>query len=416
MNITSVKTILCSAPHRDAHMPSRTMRSAAFILISTDSGHTGIGETYAGYFVPEQVPAAVEFYAPILVGQSPLDTDALYRRMFVCGKFWARVGFGSIVLSGIEMALLDLKGKVLGVPAYELLGGRCHESIPSYATGGPSSWPEDKLEAKVACYLGLGFNRVKLGAGRHIDGCGAILPGRTAGEAADLEVAKVEFLGRKFGKNFPILMDGHMDNLGEEDRVWDEGMAAAVLQALENYPVDFFEEPLPYTNKKSYRSLRGRTRITVAGGECLTSLEEWRDWLDEEPFGLAQLDASFMGGLANFTKIARLCEVRDIPIATHAWSATVGVAGNLHAAFACRNTRFVEMAAYCPDDPSRNSHLHSPLMTELWIVPPSLENGRLRLADTPGLGVHLPEGFAERYPFVPGTGEFNAVTGKLPEN
>lgn len=415
MKITSVKTILCSAPSRDIHMPSRTMRSAAFIVITTDSGHEGVGETYAGYFVPEQVPEIVEFYAPILVGQSPLDLDTLYRRLFVCGKFWARVGLGSIVLSGIEMALLDLKGKILGVPAYELLGGRCHESLPTYATGGPSSWPKDKLEAKVACYLDLGFTRVKLGAGRHEAGSAAMLPGRTAAEAVAIEVEKAEFLQSRFGRDFHLLLDGHMDNLGEADHVWDEGMAATVLQALEAFPVDFFEEPLPYTNKKAYRSLRRRTRIPVAGGECLTSLEEWRDWLDEEPFGLAQLDASFMGGLTNFIKIARLCELRDIPIATHAWSAAMGVAGNLHAAFACRNTRLVEMAALNPNDPAKNTHFHSPLLTELWLEPPVLENGRLRLSDTPGLGVHLPKGFAERHPFVKGTGEFNSVTGKVLE-
>ncbi len=71
-----------------------------------------------------------------MIGQSPLDVDALCRRMFIAGKFWARVGLGSIVLSGIESALLDLKGKALGVPVYELLGGRCHDTLPCYATGG----------------------------------------------------------------------------------------------------------------------------------------------------------------------------------------------------------------------------------------------------------------------------------------
>ncbi len=389
------------------------MRSAAFIVIKTDCGHVGIGETYAGYFVPEMVPEIVAFYEPVLVGASPLDLDVLYRRMFVAGKFWARVGLGSIVLSGIEMALLDLKGKVLGVPVYELLGGRCHEWLPCYATGGPSNWPVDLLEAKVTCYMGLGFNRVKLGAGRYEQGNPVILPGRSGAEAAAIEVAKLEFLVKRFGPDFRLLMDGHMDNLGEKDWVWDEGAATTVLRALEPYPVDFFEEPLPYTDKRAYRSLRQRTSILVAGGECLTSLEEWRDWLAEEPFGLAQLDASFMGGLGNFVKIAHLCELAGISIATHAWSATVGAAGNLHAAFACRNTRIVEMAACHPADPKRNAHFHSPLLTDLWVEPPTLENGNLRLSDAPGLGTHLPKGFAERYPFQRGTGEFNSVAGKV---
>jgi len=412
MKIISVQTILCSAPQRDLYMTGRTMRSAAFIIIETDSGHRGIGETYAGYFVPEMVPEVVAFYEPILTGADPLRVDVLQRRMFIAGKFWGRVGLGSIVMSGIEMALLDLKGKILALPVYELLGGRCHETLPCYATGGPSNWPQEALQAKVAQYLSLGHRRVKLGAGRYQKGCDVILPGRTPQEAADIEIEKAEFLVRNFGSDFRLLLDGHMDNLGEKDHIWDEATAAAVLQALEPFPVDFFEEPLPYTDRRAYRSLRRRTSITVAGGECLSSLEEWRDWLMDEPFGLPQLDASHMGGLGNFMKVAHWCEMAGLPIATHAWSATVGVAANLHAAFACRNTAMVEMAAYHPSEPKRNSHIEAPLLTELWEVPPSLSDGNLCLADTPGLGIRLPDDLAERYPFIRGTGEFNPVKGK----
>lgn len=412
MKITSVRTLLCSAPQKDIHMTGRTMRSAAFILMETDSGHQGVGETYAGYFVPEQVPEIVAFYEPILVGADPLAIDVLMRRMFVAGKFWARVGLGSIVLSGIEMALLDIKGRILDVPVYELLGGRCHDSLPCYATGGPSNWPEDALEAKVAQYLSLGHRRVKLGAGRYTHGNDVILPGRTSQEAAEIEVTKAQFLVNRFGQDFRLLLDGHMDNLGEKDYVWDEATASTVLQALEPCPVDFFEEPLPYTDKAAYRSLRRRTSIPIAGGECLTSLEEWRDWLKEEPFDLPQLDASYMGGVTNFMKVAHWCELAGLPIATHAWSATVGVAANLHAAFASRNARLVEMAAYHPSDPSKNTHIEAPLLTDLWVEPPTLQDGNLRLANTPGLGIHIPKNFAERFPFQPGTGEFNSVVGK----
>ena len=341
-----------------------------------------------------------------------MEIDVLYRRMFLAGKFWSRVGLGSIVLSGIESALFDLKGKALGVPVYELLGGRCHDSLPCYATGGVSPWPYDQLEAKVAQYLSLGFHAVKLGAGRYTPGQ-PILTGRTAQEAADIEVHKAEFLKERFGSSFRLLLDGHMDNLGERDITWNESFAATVLQALEPYPIGFFEEPLPYTDKRAYASLRKRTAVTVAGGECLTSFEEWRDWLLENPFDLAQLDASYMGGMANFMKVAHLCEASGVNIATHAWSGTPGVAANMHAAFASRNTEIVECAAYNPSRPELNTHITAPLFTDLWVTPPEIRDGRFFLPDTPGLGVHLPEGFAEKHPYQPGTGEFNSVTGKV---
>lgn len=412
MKITRVRTLLSTAPQRDLYMPSRQRRSAAFILIETDTELTGLGETYAGYFVPEMVPGVVEFYEPILLGQSPLEVDLLCRRMFTAGKFWARVGLGSIVLSGIESALLDLKGKALGVPVYELLGGRCHESLPCYATGGTSPHDRGELEGKVAQYLSLGFHSVKLGVGSYRPGH-PVVGSRTAVEARDVEVAKVEFLRQRFGDSFQLNLDAHMDNLGEADQVWSLATAQFVLKALEAYPIGFFEEALPYTDMRAYAELRRSTSIPVAGGECLTSLEEWRDWLEHQPFALAQLDASFMGGITNFIKIARLCELQGVNIATHAWSATPGAAANLHAAFASRNTAICEMAAYNPSRPELNTHIVAPLLTDLWVEPPVIENGRVRLADTPGLGVRLPEGFLERHPFEPGSGEFNSVKGKL---
>ena len=170
MKITRVRTLLSTAPQKDIFMKSRVRRSAALILIETDTELIGLGETYAGYFVPEVVPSIVDFYEPILVGQSPMDVDEISRRLFNAGKFWARVGLGSIVISGIESALLDLKGKVLGVPVYELLGGRCHDTLPCYATGGTSPHDRGELEGKVAQYLSLGFNAVKLGAGLYRPG------------------------------------------------------------------------------------------------------------------------------------------------------------------------------------------------------------------------------------------------------
>ena len=413
MKITRIRTILCTAPQKDIFMKARERRSAALIQIETDAGLTGLGETYAGYFVPEMVPGIVEFYAPILVGQSPLEVDVLCRRMFTAGKFWARVGLGSIVMSGIESALLDLKGKALGVPVYELLGGRCHDTLPCYATGGVSPFVRAELEGKVAQYLSLGFTAVKLGAGLYRTGSSSIVSSRTPQEARDVEVNKIEFLRKRFGDSFQLNLDAHMDNLPDSDHVWNLATAQFVLKALESYPIGFFEEALPYTDMRAYAALRTSTTIPVAGGECLTSLEEWRDWMEHTPFALAQLDASFMGGIMNFMKIARLCELKGVAIATHAWSATPGVAANLHAAFACRNTSILEFAAYNPTQPALNTHVTAPLLTDLWVEPPVLVNGRLRLSSAPGLGVQIPKGFLEAHPFQPGSGEFNSVQGKI---
>ena len=117
MKITDVRTVLLTGPCTGDPFLSelRKWRSAAFIEIHTDDPDLiGLGETYAGYFCPEIVPETVEFFKPILLGQNVDDIAELWQRMYHCGNFWCRVGLGASVLSGIEAALWDLKGKLEG--------------------------------------------------------------------------------------------------------------------------------------------------------------------------------------------------------------------------------------------------------------------------------------------------------------
>jgi len=167
MKILDVRTTLLTGPAtNDPYLSElRKLRSAAFIEILTDTQHTGIGETYAGYFCPESVPGIVEFFKPILVGQDVDDIQELWNRMYHCGNFWCRVGLGTIVLNGIEAALWDLKGKLLKQPVHALLGGSRYKRLPCYATGGPSNYPKDRLAKKMDHYLSLGFRGLKVGAG-----------------------------------------------------------------------------------------------------------------------------------------------------------------------------------------------------------------------------------------------------------
>ena len=125
MRITDVKTVLLTGPStNDPYLREcRKWRSAAFIEIHTDTELMGLGETYAGYYCPELVPPVVEFFKDILIGQSVDNIAELWQRMHHCHNFWCRVGVGVVILNGIEAALWDLKGKMHGLPVYELLGG-----------------------------------------------------------------------------------------------------------------------------------------------------------------------------------------------------------------------------------------------------------------------------------------------------
>jgi L-alanine-DL-glutamate epimerase-like enolase superfamily enzyme len=401
MIITDVKTILLTGPSTNDRFfkAVRSRRSAAFIEIHTDTDLTGIGETYAGYFLPESVPAIVEFFRPILLGQSAEDVDTLWERMYRCGKFWCRVGLGTAVLTGIEAALWDLRGKMHGVPVYELLGGRKHDRLMGYATGGPCNYPLDKLAEKIDYYRSLGFRGLKVGAGFHRADTGWTFP-TAATEAADLEASKLDFIRKHAGRDLRVMLDGHMDNSPKGS--WTLDTALAVAKALEPYDLFFLEEPLPYTDPWGYSELARQTSTPIAGGECLTAQYEWRVFAERDCFDIGQPDASFTGGLGEFIKVARMLEERGRAIATHAWGAGGSLMQNVHCGFAAANTAILEI-------PPDYAGLHTQVMDGSFVM----KDGYVLPPEKPGLGIVLTDEIKSRYPFVEGSGEFNSVPGKL---
>ncbi|MCX6620862.1 MAG: mandelate racemase/muconate lactonizing enzyme family protein [Acidobacteria bacterium] len=401
MKITDVRTTLLTGPCTNDRFlkEARARRSAAFIEILTDTEHIGIGETYAGYQFPEPIPEIVSFFRPILIGQNVDNIAELWARMYLCGNFWCRVGLGLAVINGIEAALWDLKGKLLGLPVYELLGGRKHERLPGYATGGPSNYPKERLAEKMDYYLSLGFHGFKIGAGS-LSANGEYYTPRTPAEAADFEGDKLHFVRQHVGKDIRVMLDGHMGN--SADFTWDVAIAIAAARAVEPYNLFFFEEPLQYTDPWGYAELCQATTVPIAGGECLTGSYEWRVFSEHDSFDIAQPDASFTGGLGEFMKVAAMFDARGKGIATHAWGAGGSLMQNVHCGFAASNTKILEIAPDC-------AGLHTDIINGSFVM----KNGYVLPPDRPGLGIILTDEIKNRYPFVPGSGEFNSVPGKV---
>jgi L-alanine-DL-glutamate epimerase-like enolase superfamily enzyme len=401
MQITDVRTTLLTGPSTNDPFlrEARKLRSAAFVEVLTADGPIGIGETYAGYFCPEAVPAIVDFFKPILVGQPVDDIPELWQRMYQCGNFWCRVGLGAIVLSGIEAALWDLQGKLLDQPVHALLGGAKHERLPCYATGGPSNYPKERLARKIDHYFSLGFRGIKVGAGSFSPERGWYMPAEAV-EAAEFEADKVAFMRRHAGDDAWLMMDAHMGN--NHKATWTLDIASAVARALEPYDLYFFEEPLHYTDPWGYAELCRATKTPIAGGECLTATYEWRVFAEQDCFDIAQPDASFTGGLGEFLNVARMMNERGRKIATHAWGAGASLMQNVHAGFAAANTCMLEI-------PPDYAGLHSEMIDGGLAI----KDGYVLPPDRPGLGIVLTDRIRQRYPFIPGSGEFNSVPGKI---
>jgi galactonate dehydratase len=281
---------------------------------------------------------------------------------------------------------------------YELLGGRKHEKLLCYATGGPSNYPKDRFAQKIDYYLSLGFRGFKVGAGCYEPGRGSHVS-YNAQEAADFEADKLEFIRSHAGKGVFVMLDGHMAN--NPNGPWSLDTALTVAKAVEPYDLFFFEEPLPYTDPSGYGELCRSTSVPIAGGECLTAAYEWRVFAERDAFDIGQPDASFTGGLGEFLKVASMLEARDRGIATHAWGAGGCLMQNVHCAFAAANTRILEI-------PPDYAGLHTDIVNGSFLK----KDGYVFPPDRPGLGILLTNEIKNRYPFVPGTGEFNGVPGK----
>jgi galactonate dehydratase len=405
MKITDLKTVLLTGPLTEdpSLLCFRKKRSAAFIEVHTDAGIVGLGETYTGYHAPELVPAIVEFFKPILVGltDEQLRPQELWRRMQYCANFWARAGLGINVLAGIEGALWDLRGRLDRLPVYELLGGRRHEKLLGYATGSVSNYPWDELAAKVERYRAAGFRAAKFAAGWYRQSDRAVFSGRSTQSWVEMECEKLTSLRQAVGDEMMLCYDGHMGNVQDHRiRAWDVGLATSVLRAIEPFDITFFEEPLDYHDIEGYAELCKATSIPIAGGENLSTFEEFLPFADRLAFDIAQPDAAYLG-LGAFVEVAHAFAARRRRVATHAWSAGIGVMQNIHAAFASPNVAILELPP-----------LVGPLHREVYAEGYRFEDGYILPPDVPGLGVSLTDDMKNRYPFVPGSGEWNPVPGK----
>ena len=349
------------------------------------------------------MPEIVEFFKPILVGlpEEELEPRLLWRRMYHCGNFWARVGLGVNVLAGIEAALWDLKGKMTSLPVYELLGGRLHDRLPGYATGSASHHPWTDLLDKFTLYLEAGFIGAKVATGWYNMKTGETFASTSTQAWVEMECAKLRAIRGHVGKDFIVCLDGHMSNVEEEGAVtWDVGIARGVLQALEAYDLFFFEEPLHYNDIDGYAELCRATSVPVAGGEGLYTREEFKAYADARAFDIAQPDASYIG-IGAFLDVAALFAAGKKRVATHAWSSGAGVMANIHAAFAVPNLAVLELPP-----------LAGPLHTEVYADGYRFVEGTILPPEAPGLGVRLTEDLKNRYPFERGSGEWNTVPGK----
>jgi galactonate dehydratase len=335
-------------------------RNWLFVIVDTDEGLRGVGEgSLPGH--PRAVAAAVEEYRDYVVGEDPARIQHLWQRMYRQPFF--RSGAVTLsAMSAIEQALWDIKGKVAGLPVYELLGGRCHDRIKLYANG-PGGETLDELAASARTLVDRGFSALKTGIDE------PVLPVQGDG-IVHRAAERAEALRAAVGREIEIAWDAH----GR----FSPAMAIKLARALEPYDIWFLEEPALPENAKALAQVARATSIPVAAGERLFTKWAFREVLELGAAALLQPDLSHCGGVLEARAIASMAEVHYCGFAPHNPLGPINTIVSAHVAMASPNFVALEVCLY-PPDWTRN----------LLTTPLTFADGFLELSDAPGFGVEL---------------------------
>ena len=346
------------------------------IAVFTDEGVTGWGSAFTN---DELARGALHLLAPLYLGENPLEPERVSEKLHQ-NTFWMGRG-GSIThaISGIDIAMWDILGKVTGQPVGRLLGGRYRERVRAYASllmseGGA-------MAERLAAVRSEGFRAFKIGWGPF---------GR---RSFALDEAIVRTARGAVGPESLLMVDaGASDAFWPQDFKW----AARTARMLADYGVYWFEEPIAPDNLRDYVLLRNSSPLPIAGGEVLTRRQSFTPWLEQRGFDIVQPDVTKVGGISEERRIAWMAEEHGVRFIPHGWNTALGLAADLHLASAIRNTDLVEYLA------------GSPFIDDLVEIRWKLDaDGMLAAPDRPGLGVSLNLDAVEKH-----TGErFGAAGG-----
>ncbi|MCB9967160.1 MAG: mandelate racemase/muconate lactonizing enzyme family protein [Geminicoccaceae bacterium] len=362
MKITAIETHLMQVGARPVSGTSRGSdghggsRNWLFVRVLTDEGIYGVGE---GSGWPRVVKAAVEDLARVLVGEDPAHIDRLWQRMYVASMGHGVLGtVGGGAMTAIEMALWDIKGKALGQPVWNLLGGRFRDRVRVY---GHARTPERAREL-----MGLGIKGVKVGFTGAVD------------------IDRVAAIRDAVGPEVDVMVDAHGPS-------WmTPADAIRVGRELEHLDLLFYEDPIAPDNLDGYARIRDAVAIPLAAGERHANIWGLRPLIERELVDVVQPDTGRAGGITQMRKIAAMAEAHYITMAPHSGSlGPVAEFAALHVMATIPNALMLERVEF--DWPGRAE-----------VVTPALrtEDGHLRVPDTPGLGVDLVLDEILKYPSV----------------
>ena len=346
------------------------------VKLETDAGVHGVGEaTLEGR--SETVETAVKELGRYIVGKDPsaieLHFQEMYRRAFYAG--------GAVLtsaISGIETALWDIKGKALGVPVYELLGGRTRDRIKLYA----NAWYEqgmspDEFASAAVDAMKMGVKGLKFNPWSRRPGIDFY---RLENSVLNAGIDSVAAVREAVGPDIDLYIDcnGIFNTVGNAIRAG---------KAVERYNISFFEEPVPHENLDAMAYVRSKIDIPVATGERLFTIFTFQQLLERGGADIVQPDMSHCGGILEARKISAIADSHYAAVAPHNPNGEVSYASAVQLGACVPNFLVLE---HFPPEPWRFEVCANPMV---------VEDGWLEVPDRPGLGVEFNEEAALEHPY-----------------
>jgi L-rhamnonate dehydratase len=341
------------------------------VRISTDEGITGIGEVDSS---PELVQALVQ--APsshavatslrdALIGEDPLDVERLWHKMYRGLIYFGRRGIAVHAISGLDIALWDIKGKALGKPVFELLGTPCRDRVRAYASRLMPDTTEETAEA-VTELREQGFTAVKLGWG-------------PLGKDSQHDVALAAAAKEAAGEGVEIMIDSGLGYVADAKRAID------VAREYEQLGIYWMEEPFEPDEYEAYAELADEVDIRVTAGEQDATWWGFRELIDRAHVDLVQPDVTRCGGITETLRIAELAHSQGKETVLHAWKSGIIKAASLHCNAVMPDGIWQE---YCVAD--------TPIARSLTVQRLPIDaDGCVAVPTAPGLGVDLDEDVLE---------------------
>jgi len=368
MIITDVKTIRLRAEvPAEGQVFSRSgvrnSRSATLVQVETDEGISGIGSCSGNGELIEVIVAKT--LKPLLMGMDPTAIDEVWDKAYFRGghKEFGTRGIGVVALSGIDVALWDILGKVRGVPLYQLLGGKCRDKVPVYAT---ALYPEEpsKVAKRARGFAEQGFHGIKIKVGFDLD--------------QDIRIVRA--VRQELGKDFIVMTDAN------QGYTLDVALKAAA--AFADCGAYWLEEPLFVEDIEGHAILRERGKTPIAVGENLHMSYAFENFIVRGAVDYIQPDVARAGGITEIRKITAMASKHNVPVSFHTWGDGVALAASVHLAAALKDCIVMEL-----------DYTYNPLREELLREPFRVANGYLIPPEKPGLGIELNEEALKSFAF-----------------